>query len=89
MSRLEIFLLQTAKRFGWVFCRQSTSNRDAEIIRDKYIKIGKDIGIVEVLRYNQRTLSPAKFKESANHFNFEALDLKYPANNPFWRQDNG
>jgi len=68
------------KAFGLVLCTQKTSNRDAEIIRDKYIKVGQEIGILKVLRYNQASLSAAKFQESANYFGFEALDAKYPYN---------
>jgi len=68
------------KLFGRVLAKQSTINRDAEIVRDKYIKVGQEIGILKVLRYNQETLSAPKFQESARHFGFEALDAKYPYN---------
>jgi hypothetical protein len=42
--------------------------------------IGKEIGMLAVLRYNRDTLSPAKFQESAIEFDFVALDHKYPFN---------
>jgi hypothetical protein len=77
---MELFIIKIFKRIGLVVARQSTVNRDAELIRDKYIKIGRDIGILEVLRYNQKSLSAAKFQESAQHFDFEGLDAKYPYN---------
>lgn len=51
-----------------------------ELKRSEGIKIGTDIGKLQVLRYNRQTLSPPKFKESAREFNFDQLDAKYPEN---------
>lgn len=53
---------------------------DLQAVRRVSLIRGKEIGKLDVLRYNQRTLSPAKFKESAREFDFEALDAKYPFN---------
>lgn len=83
-SKIESFLLPLAKRLGWIVALQSTVNADAEKVymrgRIEGLRAGKEIGILEVLRYNQQTLSPAKFQESAKRFDFDKLDAKYPFN---------
>lgn len=57
-----------------------TGTRLAMQARTDGIIAGRDIGRLDVLRYNQDSLSPDKFKESAELFNFTALDQKYPRN---------
>jgi hypothetical protein len=56
------------------------SRAELQAFRRDALLSGKEIGILTVLRYNQQTLSPAKFKESAKKFDFEALDSKYQFN---------
>ncbi len=56
------------------------SKSELQAVRRGALINGKEIGILEVLRYNQHSLSPAKFKESAIHFDFVALEHKYPLN---------
>ena len=85
---IESILIKASKRFGWVIARQSTINRDAAIIHQKALKIGREIGILDVLRYNQKSLSAAKFKESAAEFEFSRLDAEYPYN-PVLDKQNG
>lgn len=69
-----IFILTTKKKYA----QELNKLRNAE--RQKHLIAGKEIGILQVLRFNQQSLSEAKFKESANFFNFEELDRKYPFN---------
>jgi hypothetical protein len=81
---LEHHIIKLFKRFGWVVARQSTVNEDAKTIsiacKSEGLRVGREIGILEVLRYNRETLSAAKFQESASKFDFERLDAKYPYN---------
>lgn len=85
----DLRLLSVFKPLGVIVARKDTVNRDAEIVymkgKTEGLRSGKEIGILQVLRYNQQTLSPAKFKESAKFFDFDGLNVKYPFNPLFER----
>lgn len=84
LAEIEKAVIRFFRRFGVVIARQSIVNADAEKIhmdaRRKYLVIGREIERVELLRYTRGRLSDAKWREFADHFNFDELDKKYPVN---------
>lgn len=78
------FLSKLIKKYRFFIVRKSVIDKDANIIyqraRRKYLVIGREIERIEFLRYTRDKLSDAKWREFANHFDFEALDKKYPIN---------
>lgn len=56
------------------------SRAEIQALRKSALTNGKEIGQLDVLKFNQATLSTPKFKESAAHFHFQNLMLKYPTN---------
>lgn len=78
------FLKKIAKKYRFLLIKEQIYKKEKEelYIKSKAagIRAGKEIGILQVLRYNQQTLSAAKFKESARFFDFDGLNAKYPFN---------
>jgi len=50
------------------------------MVRASGLQSGKEIGILEVLRYSKDKLSKPKWREFADDYKFEELDSKYPEN---------
>ena len=59
---------------GWVLCR------DVELaaVRADGVRAGRELGILDVLRFNRSTLSAAKFEESRREYGYDMLVEKYP-----------
>lgn len=67
-----------------VVATQSRVNKDAAHIhyqaRTESLIAGREIERIAILRYTKDHLSPTKWQEFADYYDFDELDKKYPEN---------